>query len=238
MQNLLLLHGALGSAETLSALKQALQHKYKVYTFSFSGHGGLAIPDEPYSMQLFSSDIAAFLDENGIDKTHIFGYSMGGYAALSFALNYPERVSSIFTIATKFAWSPETATKEVKMLDPDKIEEKVPAFAHKLMERHAPQNWKQVMHRTAEMMLQLGETPALTSDTLSLVQMPVRVSVGDRDNMVSAEETLWAYRQLPNASALILPDTRHPLETVPTERIASELDLFISSKTLQLAATD
>ncbi|MBC5994057.1 alpha/beta fold hydrolase [Pontibacter cellulosilyticus] len=237
MDNLLLLHGALGSAATLNPIKQALQDKYNVYTLDFSGHGGLAIPDEPYSMQLFSNDIKELLDKEGIEQAHIFGYSMGGYAALYFALQYPNRVSSIFTLATKFAWSPEAAEKESKMLNPEKIEQKVPAFAQTLTQRHSPQDWKQVMLKTAEMMHQLGAAPALTSENLPQLHIPVCVGVGDKDNMVTVEETLWAYRLLPNASMLVLPDTRHPLETVSVARITSEIEQFTGSKTLHALST-
>ena len=233
MENLLLLHGALGSAATLKPIKKALQDKYNVYTLNFSGHGGLAIPDEPYSMQLFSDNVNELLNKEDIEQTHIFGYSMGGYAALYFALQHPERVSSIFTLATKFAWSQEAAEKESKMLNPEKIEQKVPAFAQALAQRHAPQDWKKVMLKTAEMMQQLGAAPVLTSDNLPQLQVPVCVGVGDKDNMVTVEETLWAYRLLPNASMLVLPDTRHPLETVSVARITSEIEQFTGSKTLQ-----
>ncbi|MEJ8804351.1 alpha/beta fold hydrolase [Pontibacter sp. H249] len=232
MDTLLLLHGALGSAATLVPLQQALQAKFKVYTLDFSGHGGLALPQEPYSMELFSKDILEFLDKHAITQTHIFGYSMGGYAALYFALQHPGRVSSIFTLATKFAWSPEAAEKESKMLNPVKIEEKVPQFAKTLAERHTPQDWKQVMHKTAEMMQHLGEAPALTPENLPQLQAPIRLGVGDRDNMVTLEETNWAYELLPNAELLVLPDTRHPLETVKLARLTFEIEQFISSKTL------
>lgn len=236
MQHILLLHGALGSADTLSPLKQELEGKYKIHTFDFSGHGERAALDEPYSMRLFAGDIAVFLEKETIAQTHIFGYSMGGYAALYFALQHPERVSSIFTLATKFAWSPETAVKETKMLDPIKVEEKVPAFAQLLAQRHAPQDWKTVMRKTADMMLHLGNAPVLTPDNLPMLQVPVRVSVGDRDNMVSVEETVWAYQHLPNASLMVLPATRHPLETIPTAKLAAELESFINTVTPQTAA--
>ncbi|GAB3203032.1 pimeloyl-ACP methyl ester carboxylesterase [Pontibacter aydingkolensis] len=235
MENLLLLHGALGSAATLSDIQQALLGKYNVYTLDFSGHGGLAIPQQPYSMDLFSKDILKLLDDRGIQQTHIFGYSMGGYAALYFALQYPERVNSIFTLATKFAWSLEAAAKESKMLNPEKVEEKVPQFAHTLSKRHAPQDWKQVMHKTAEMMQHLGATPALTSDNMPQLQIPVLFGIGDRDNMVTIEETIWAYKLLPNASLLVLPATRHPLETVSVTRITSEIEQFTGNKSLHAA---
>ncbi|MFD3002928.1 alpha/beta fold hydrolase [Pontibacter toksunensis] len=227
MENLLLLHGALGAASTLAPLASALGDQYRVHVLDFTGHGGKALPQEPFSIQLFVQDTLLLLEEKGISCTHIFGYSMGGYAALSLAQQHPKCVKSIFTLATKFAWSPETAAIETKLLNPEKIEEKVPAFATTLATRHHPQDWKQVVHKTAAMMLQLGEEPVLTAEVLQQIQVPVQIAVGDLDNMVSVEETLWAYRQLPNARLQVLPATRHPLETVAVDKLAQEIKQFI-----------
>lgn len=227
MENLLLLHGALGSAAMLAPLKQALQDTYNVYTLNFSGHGGRPLPPEPFSMLLFAQDIVQFLEERQLEHTHIFGYSMGGYAALSLALQHPQRIRSICTLATKFAWSEEAAEKESKLLVPEKVEEKVPAFVATLAQRHAPQDWKQLMRQTAGMMRQLGQHPLLTTETLPRIQLPVQVAVGDRDNMVTVEETLWAYHLLGNARLQVLPDTRHPFETLAVEALSQQIRQFI-----------
>lgn len=231
MQHLLLLHGALGAAPMLEPLKQALQANYQVHTLNFSGHGGLEL-SASFTMDVFAADIKRLLDEKKIDQVSIFGYSMGGYAALYFALQHPTRVKRIYTLATKFAWSPATAEKETKLLNPEKIEEKVPKFADTLAQRHAPQNWKDVMHRTARMMMQLGQQPPLTPENLASITIPVQVSVGDQDTMVSVEETRWAFTHLPQANLQVLPATKHPLETIPTQRLAYEVTQFLGPQTV------
>ncbi|RAU84318.1 alpha/beta fold hydrolase [Pontibacter arcticus] len=231
MQHLLLLHGALGAAPMLEPLKQALQANYQVHTLNFSGHGGLEL-SASFTMDVFAADIKRLLDEKKIDQVSIFGYSMGGYAALYFALQHPTRVKRIYTLATKFAWSPATAEKETKLLNPEKIEEKVPKFAATLAQRHAPQNWKDIMHRTARMMMQLGQQPPLTPENLASITIPVQVSVGDQDTMVSVEETRWAFTHLPQANLQVLPATKHPLETIPKQRLAYEVTQFLGPQTV------
>ncbi|MCX2740642.1 alpha/beta fold hydrolase [Pontibacter anaerobius] len=237
MENLLLLHGALGSAAMLEPLKLALQDDFRVHTLGFSGHGGQPLPQEPFTMQQFVQDILLFLEEQQLERTHIFGYSMGGYAALSLAVQHPQRISSIYTLATKYAWTAEAAEKETKLLNPDKVEEKVPAFAETLAQRHTPQDWKQIMRHTASMMRQLGQNPLLTTETLPQLQLPVQVAVGDRDNMVTVEETLWAYRLLPNARLQVLPGTRHPLETLPVQQLSQHIRQFIGQTTVKPTVT-
>ncbi|ARS36966.1 alpha/beta fold hydrolase [Pontibacter actiniarum] len=233
MQNLLLLHGALGSAAMLKPLQEALQNNFSVYTLDFSGHGGKPLPQEPFRMELFVQDILHFLEQQQLSSTHVFGYSMGGYAALSLALQHPERIRSVYTLATKFAWSAEAAEKETKLLNPDKVAEKVPQFAAALAQRHAPQDWRQVMQHTAAMMRQLGQHPTLTPESLPQLQVPVQVAVGDRDTMVTVEETLWAYRLLPNAQLQVLPNTRHPFETLSIQNLTQHIRQFIGQVSVE-----
>jgi pimeloyl-ACP methyl ester carboxylesterase len=228
VENLLLLHGALGAAATLEPLKQALADNYTVYTIDFAGHGGNALPEQAFSIELFAQNVVEFMRDQQLEQAHIFGYSMGGYVGLYLAQQYPDRVKSVFTLATKFAWSEDTAAKEVKMLNPDKIKEKVPQFATMLAQRHAPQPWEQLMHKTAAMMQQLGTQPVLTPDILAQLQLPVQIAVGDQDTMVTLEETIAAYRSLPNGRLLVLPATKHPLETIPVSRLAQEINLFLA----------
>ena len=45
-------------------------------------------------------------------------------------------IQKVFTLATKFEWTPDIAQKEIKMLDAAKIAEKIPAFAQLLEKRH------------------------------------------------------------------------------------------------------
>lgn len=229
MENLLLLHGALGAATMFEPLKQTLAGSYNVFTLNFAGHGGNAFATEPFSIKLFADNVLAFLEREQLQQVHIFGYSMGGYVALHLAAEHPERIKSVFTLATKFAWSAEAAAKEVKLLDPEKIKAKIPHFAATLADRHAPNNWEEVMKQTAGLMLGLGQEPLLPPSILAGIQQPVQVSVGDQDNMVTIEETNETYRNLPNARLLVLPATRHPLETVNVSRLQHEINLFIAS---------
>lgn len=141
VNNFLLLHGALGNKNQFLALEQFLQPHFKVYALNFSGHGG-SVFDGEFSMDTFEKDVLRFMKNNSIEKTHIFGYSMGGYVALKLTLDFPEKIQKIMTLGTKINWNPEAAAKEIKMLDPKKIAEKVPAFAENLKKNIFPPTGK------------------------------------------------------------------------------------------------
>ena len=223
MKKLLLLHGALGSKDQFKELTKKLNGSYEIYSLNFSGHGGSVIPKEPFSMDMFAGNIISYLNDNSINEIDVFGYSMGGYAALHTAINFPERIGKIFTLATKFEWTPEIAERETVMLDAEKIKQKVPKFAEELALRHGENNWVRVLGKTTEMMRDLGAgEPMLFGN----IKNEVLVGIGDRDKMVTLEETITAYRSLPNSKLLVLPGTPHPLEMVDAERLAREIKSF------------
>lgn len=227
MTKLLLLHGALGSKRQFNKLEGLLKEKFEVHSINFTGHGGESIPEDAFSIEMFAGDIIKFLYDKNIEKISVFGYSMGGYAALYAAKHFPGKFEKIFTLATKFDWNPETAAREIKMLDIRTIKAKVPAFAEELAGRHGAAVWESVLVRTADMMTSLGKDNTLKPDDYSGIECAVTLSVGDRDKMVSLEETIAVYRKLKNGRLLVLPATPHPLEGVDADILAAEISRFL-----------
>ncbi len=225
MQHILLLHGAIGAKDQLQPLAEKLKTDFTVHTISFSGHGGEAMPDI-FSMEIFAQDVLNYLQKNNLESISVFGYSMGGYVALYLAKHHPEKIKKVFTLATKFLWTPEIAAKELKMLDAEKIAAKIPAFAAMLEKRHQPNDWKMVLNKTAEMMTELGNHNPLQLGDYENIGQAIMISIGDKDTMVTLEETIDVYRQLKNANFMVLPETQHPIEKVDVERLAGELKLF------------
>lgn len=226
---MLLLHGALGAASQFDPLLPLLADNFQLHTLNFQGHGGQPFPERPFSIHHCALEVLHWMQKQGIEQTDIFGYSMGGYVGLYLARHYPTHVGRLFTLATKFDWNPEGAAREIKMLDPQKMQEKVPQFYGALQQRHYPNDLDELLRRTSAMMTALGSQPEVTLLDLSQIQIPVRVGVGDRDQMVSIEETLQLYRQLPNGQFVVFPATPHPIEKVPLPRLVAEVQDFFCS---------
>lgn len=227
MQQLLLLHGAIGALDQLSDLEINLADSFVVHRLNFSGHGGFQATDQPFSIHLFAEEVLSFLDKKQIDAINIFGYSMGGYVAFYLAKHHPQKIKKIITLATKFTWNEIIAANEIKMLNADKIEEKLPGFAKSLKNRHAPNNWKMLLEKTAAMLVEMGkDNPLKPADYLS-IQHPSLLMLGDRDKMVTLDETVEVYKDLPNAQLAVLPNTPHPIEMINTSRLATEIKAFL-----------
>ncbi|UMQ43912.1 alpha/beta hydrolase [Chryseobacterium sp. Y16C] len=212
MPNLILLHGALGHSEVFKPIKEELSKYFTIHTPLFSGHGNTELPENGISIEQYTHELKELIEKEKLNDVSIFGHSMGGYVALCYAMENPSAINSIMTLGTKFDWTEEQALKESKMLNPDVIAEKVPKYAEVLEKQHGSQ-WKQLLPAIADMMVSLGENPPLKNN-LSGINIPVQVMVGDKDNMVTLEESLEVYRSLPNAKLAVLPDTKHPMDKV------------------------
>lgn len=225
-KNLILLHGALGSKKQLEKIKGALSKNFQVHTLNFSGHG-TNTSEADFSMQTFGRDVQIFMAERGISIAAFFGYSMGGYVALYLAAQEPDLVDAIVTYGTKFHWTAESAAKEVKMLDPDIIEAKVPSFAEQLKRVHGPGRWKGVLVNTAQMMQSLGAQPVLDQKALGQINRPVLISIGTEDRMVSIEESRETAGQLSKGQLKILTGFTHPIEKNDPAAMAMMIQAFL-----------
>ncbi len=113
------------------------------------------------------------------------------------------------------------------MLNADKIETKLPDFAAALQKRHTPNNWKTVLEKTAAMLTAMGKDNPIKPADYPAIQHPVLLMLGDRDKMVTLNETVEVYKNLPKAQLAILPNTGHPIEMVNANRLAFEINSFL-----------
>jgi len=224
--NIILLHGALGSKAQLKSLKTILSNNFEVQNINFEGHGD-RFSDNDFSIDLFVQNVLDFLVHKEISKTHIFGYSMGGYVGLKLAAKNPEAIDRIITLGTKFNWTKEIAAQEIKMLNPEKVEEKVPAFAKHLEELHTGNNWKLVMKKTAKLMTDLGDGKKMSDDDLKRIRNQVMIGIGALDRMVTLEESERAAALLPNGKLKVIEGFKHPVEKVDMSKLASMIVDFI-----------
>lgn len=227
---LLLLHGAIGSSAQFFALAGYLQEFRAVYFPDFNGHGGKPFSNGGFSIPGFAAEVIDLMAEKNIREASVFGYSMGGYVGIYLAKHFPEKIRSVMTLGTKFRWDENIAAKESKMLDPESIESKVPAFAAELDKRHAPGNWKELLFKTAALLTAMGKDNPLKDEEYALIRQPVCLMLGDRDKMVGLDETVDVYRKLTNGQLSVLPNTPHPIEKADPERLAFEIAGFLGSR--------
>ncbi|MCW3462156.1 alpha/beta fold hydrolase [Chitinophaga nivalis] len=227
---ILFLHGALGASSQFPALTAELAPHYDIHLLDFSGHGNTPFSENGFSIPVFAAEVLAYLESHQLDFVHLFGYSMGGYVAMYLARHHPEKIGHVITLGTKYNWNEATAGKEVKQLDPALIAEKVPAFAAQLQERHTGKNWQDVVLHTARLIEDLGHQSLLKLSDYAQIASPCMLMMGDKDGMVSFQETIEVYKALPLAQFTVLPDTAHPLEKADVPLLAYYIRRFTTQK--------
>jgi 3-oxoadipate enol-lactonase len=69
--------------------------RFQVIVFDNRGVGRSGKPDIPYTTDRMAEDTVKVLDHAGIERTHVYGISMGGMIAQRFAVKFPDRVRSL-----------------------------------------------------------------------------------------------------------------------------------------------
>jgi len=226
---IILLHGAIGSKAQMKSINELLSSEHQVFSYDFPGHGELSNYEQDFSIEVFEEWISNEI--NAMEgNVAIIGYSLGGYVGLRLALSHPERVKAVMTFGTIFDWHPEQSTKQIAMINPEKIKAKVPSFAGQLYESHG-EKWENVLHKTHKLLENLGKRPLLDEENLASIKAKCLITVGDHDALVSIAESVDTYKLIPDASLVVYANTGHPIEKAPFDKMKKDfLELLAKAK--------
>lgn len=98
----LLVHGFTGTSGTWRRLTAVVSEVADVIAPDLPGHGRSSSPADParYALDRLAGDLATVLDAANVRRAIVLGYSMGGRAALKFALRYPDRATALVLEST------------------------------------------------------------------------------------------------------------------------------------------
>jgi lipase len=88
-------HGITASHVSWRAVARALESRRTLNAPDLRGRGGSRDLPGPFGMAQHAEDAVRLLDSLGIDRADVVGHSMGGFVAMRFAANYPDRVRGI-----------------------------------------------------------------------------------------------------------------------------------------------
>lgn len=91
---LLLLHGFCEDSSMWDSFKMPFLKNYRVICPDLPGFG-LSEAKEQISMEIMAGCINEILEKEGIEKCFFVGHSMGGYVAMAFAEQFPEKLSGL-----------------------------------------------------------------------------------------------------------------------------------------------
>src|SRR5919201_1730947 len=108
---LLLIHGGLGSLRMWDGNVPAFAQRYLVIRYDTRGFGRTETEDVEFTN---GDDAVAVLDHLGAGSAYVIGQSRGGGIALDVAIDHPDRVDALISVAggiSGFEWEPPAGTE-------------------------------------------------------------------------------------------------------------------------------
>jgi pimeloyl-ACP methyl ester carboxylesterase len=94
---ILILHGLYGSSDNWQSIAKQLADNHTVIVPDLRNHGR-SPHSAIHSYESISQDITDLLDELNIEEVTLIGHSMGGKAAMTFAIQFPEKVKKLIVV--------------------------------------------------------------------------------------------------------------------------------------------
>jgi pimeloyl-ACP methyl ester carboxylesterase len=208
--------------------------RYRCITYNARGYPPSDVPDSvnKYSQRRAVDDAVGVLDHLEIEKAHIVGLSMGGFAALNFGIHYPERAFSLVVGAAGMGAEPDKAAQfrqEVEVVARRWETEGAAKFApiygsgpgREQLEIKDPRGFKEFIDQLSEhsatgAALTLRGVQARRPSPFELVAqlekmvVPTLIIHGDEDRSCLGTGA-FLKRTIPSAGLMVFPKTGHTI---------------------------
>ncbi len=245
-------HEFAGNHEAWEPQMRAFARRHRCVAFAARGYPPSDVPADPgaYSQAIAVTDILAVMDHLQIDRAHIVGLSMGGFATLHLGMTAPQRALSL-TIAgagygaekameAQFRQAAQDAARQFESLGAKGFAEIYGLAAARVQfQNKDPRGWREAVDRLARhsdlgaastMRGVQGGRPSLydLEAQIAGVQVPALVMVGDEDDHC-LQPGLFLKRTLPACGLAVLPKTGHALNLEEPELFNLLLREFIAT---------
>ncbi|MBV5265218.1 alpha/beta fold hydrolase [Pinisolibacter aquiterrae] len=225
--------------------------RHRCVTFAARGYPPSDVPSavDAYSQAIAVTDILAVMDHLAIEKAHVVGLSMGGFATAHFGLVAPERALSLVIAGAGYGAEKqfEDYFRGVSLDVADNFEKKTArVFAETYalgasrvqFENKDPRGWRAFADRLAEhsdlgaantMRGVQARRPSLYDLEAEFAKMPVPtlVMVGDEDDHC-LQPGIFLKKTIPACGLAVLPKTGHTLNIEEPELFNAHLREFIA----------
>jgi pimeloyl-ACP methyl ester carboxylesterase len=225
--------------------------RYRCVAFNARGYPPSDVPESPsaYSQTRAADDIRAVLDHLAIDRAHIVGLSMGGFATLHFGFRHPHRALSLCVAGCGYGAEPEQSARfraEAEAIAELIKSAKMPAFAEKYadgptrvqFENKDPRGFAEFKRMLAEHSAlgsantQLGvqrERPSLYDlvEDMKRLTVPTLVIAGDEDWPCLLPGLLMK-QNIPSAALAFMPNCGHAINLEAPDQFNGIVGEFIA----------
>jgi len=231
---ILFIHEFGGNHESWEPQLRFFARRYRCISYAARGYAPSDIPTsiDSYSQTIAVEDALAVLDALNIDKAHIVGLSMGGFAVVHFGLMAPERALSLTVAGAGYGCEKEFEDyfRDVSLQVADNFETKGAREFSKIyalgasrvqFQNKDPRGWQEFADRlathsdTGAAMTMRGVQARRPSfydleDGLKTMDVPTLVVVGDEDDHC-LQPGIFLKKTIPACGLSVFPKTGHTL---------------------------
>jgi pimeloyl-ACP methyl ester carboxylesterase len=214
---LVVLHGAYMTIDSMGEIVPSLAESRQVIAVELQAHGRTADIDRPLTYEHMADDVAALLRHLGIEQTDVFGFSMGGSAALQVAIRHPEVVRKL--VVASASYTSDGMQPELVEMTPTITPE---AFAGSPIEEEYlriapnPDDFPNLVTKLKRLDM---EPFAWPKEDIQGIEAPTLLIIGDSD-AIRLEHAVQMFRLLgggvmgdlaglPKSQLAVLPGTAH-----------------------------
>jgi pimeloyl-ACP methyl ester carboxylesterase len=199
----ILLHGGLGNTTNWGNQVPALMEKHRVIAVDSRGHGKSTRSDQPFGYHLMASDVIALMDQLGIDKASIVGWSDGGIIGLDIAMNWPDRLNKLFAYGANYNLSGIDPSVETNPVFGEAIGKAAAQYAQL---SPTPDQWEEFL---GAVMAMWSTQPDFKPEELATITAPTVIADGEYEEAIRPEHTAELARLIPGAQLVIIPKVSH-----------------------------
>jgi pimeloyl-ACP methyl ester carboxylesterase len=242
-------HEFAGDVRSWESQMRHFGRRYRCIAFNARGFPPSDVPDdvESYSQERARDDIRAVLDALSIDKAHVVGLSMGGFAALHFGFTYHERARSLVIGGCGYGASPDKRRQfadeteaAAQRFDELGMAEAAQGYAlapsRVQFQNKDPRGWKEFADQLAQhsargsaltMRGVQKRRPSLFDlvEEMKTITAPTLVMTGDED-WPCLEPALLMKRTISSAALVVMPNTGHAINLEEPDAFNGHLDQF------------
>jgi pimeloyl-ACP methyl ester carboxylesterase len=209
---LLLLNGLTRPLESWEPLADALVARTLI-SFDAPGVGGSPRSILPLPISALATVAAAVLDEAGVQRADLLGFSHGGAVAQQFAAASPSRVRGLVLASTSCGVGATAASR--KTLTGSRLRASAPSWP-------IPDVVGAIWHSLA--IATWSSIPFLGA-----IDAPTLVACGTGDRVVPPANSALLARRIPHAELVMLPGGHDLQRSGPASALADRVDLFLNS---------
>lgn len=225
---ILLLHGGFGTLEDFEPIATALSKDFRLIAMDARGQGKSTLGDKPLTYQLMKEDAEKLLDLHHIKSATIIGFSDGGMVAHLMAIENPDRVKKLVSIAAPWRKPDLDLIREFLMkVTPESWKDKFPE-SFELYQRLNPEvDFKILTKQLVSMWIDESETGGYPGDLVKQITCPTLVIRGDDDHLFSRESASLLAGSVEKSSLLNLPFGEHEIHKEQAEIVSNFIIDFL-----------